>query len=80
MITLSRKKGFCTTCFKSVEAVKQISVVSLFLLILGVCSFGFFLPIWILYEVALMIFAEDKVINPFVYKCPQCNDLLIGLK
>jgi len=36
--------------FKTGEAEKRISTVSLILLILGLCSLGTFLPLWLIYE------------------------------
>jgi len=73
-IFLSKKKKFCRICFKDVTGEKKISVISLILLILSICSFGALLIVWFVYEfIFLQIFHEDQVMNPFYYKCPNCK-------
>lgn len=78
MPVLSKKRKFCAHCMRNVEAEKRITTVSLILLTLGLCSFGFLLPVWILYEmVFLQIFREDEVMSVYYYQCPRCKQVTI---
>jgi len=78
MLVLSRKEKFCAHCFKNVKAEKRISIVSLVLLVLSLCSFGALLPVWFVYEmVFLAIFQEDKVMNIFHYQCFYCQGIAL---
>lgn len=62
----------CLQCDKEVEVVKQISVVTVILLILSLCTFGAFLPVLLIWDMYLLIFREkNEMYDLYGYRCPK---------